>query len=212
MRLQLVHVIFDPFDRSQQSGFFSIPCAIDDGALGSPSLAMQLAQHARFFEHGGLAGNRIVGAVDPGVMMIAAQYPLLAAIRASQSADNVVDRLDVPVGCDFEMHLRRPGADVVRDGQRPAPTFRSYRTLQRREQRQRIGIGNRKHRNLSDRLRFLDRKPLGIRRRSHPRSQRIAGIVGVHHAAALHAFSRPPAAGGIVVAFIEPVTSWDPNR
>ena len=35
-----------------------------------------------------------------------------------------------------------------------------------------------------------------------PGRQRIARIVGVHHAAALHALARPPAAGGIIVAFV----------
>ncbi len=124
MRFQFIHVSFNPLHRSKQSGLFSIPRAIDDGALGSPALAMQFAQHARFLQHRGLAGDRIVGAVYPGVVMIAAQHPLLAAVRAAQCADDVVDRFDVPVGSNFEMHLRRPGTDVISDGQRPTPSSR----------------------------------------------------------------------------------------
>ena len=38
---------------------------------------MQLAEHACFFQHRRLTGNRIVGAVYPGVVMIAANDPLV---------------------------------------------------------------------------------------------------------------------------------------
>ena len=200
MLLQFIHMGFHPLDRTQQAGLLSIPRAIDDGALWRPALAMEFAQHARFLQHGGLAGNRIVGAVHPGIVMIAAQHPIAASIRAGQRGDDVVERLDVPVGSNFEVHLGGPGPDVISDGQRAAPTLRSDRTMQRREQRKRVGIGNRKHGNFCDRLRFFDGEPLGVRGRSHTRRQRIAGIVGVHHAAALHALSRPPASVRIIVA------------
>jgi hypothetical protein len=43
---------------------------------------MEFTEHARFLEHCGLAGNGVVGAINPGVMMIAAQHPMAAAIGA----------------------------------------------------------------------------------------------------------------------------------
>src|SRR4029079_15399987 len=85
--LQFIQVIFNPLNGSKQSGLFSVPPAVDDGALGSPALTMEFTEHARFLQHRSLAGNRIVGAVYPRVMMIAAQHPL-AAVRAAQCADD----------------------------------------------------------------------------------------------------------------------------
>ncbi len=116
--LQLVQMGFYPFDRTQQTRLFAVPRAIDDGTLRSPALAMQLTQHARFFQQRGLAGDGIVGAVDPGVVMIAANDPL-AIVRAVQGGDHIVDRFHVPVGSDFEVHLGRARPDVIGDGKAP---------------------------------------------------------------------------------------------
>ena len=115
-----------------------------------------------------MPGNRIVGAIHPGIVMIAAQHPLRPVVRTVQGGDHVVERLEVPVGSNFQMHLRGPGTDVISDGQRAAPALRSDRSLQCREQRKRVGVGNRQHGNLGDRLRFFDRQALGIRGRATP--------------------------------------------
>ena len=105
--VQFADVGFDPFDGAQQAGLFAIPCAINDGAFGRPALLVQFAESARFFEFGRHAGDGIVGAVDPRVMMIAANDPLIG-IGAGDRGDDVVERLDVPVG-------ERPSSARARD-------------------------------------------------------------------------------------------------
>ena len=125
---EFVHVGLDPFDGTQQAGLFGIPRAINNGALRIPALAMQFAQHASFFQHGGLAGNRIVGAVHPRVVMIAANDPL-AVVGAAQGGDDVVNGLDVPVRSNFQMHFRGAGPDVISDGQAATPVFRRHGPL-----------------------------------------------------------------------------------
>src|SRR5208282_194802 len=72
--------------------------------------------------------------------------------------------------------------------------------VQRRQQWLRIGIRNRQHWNLGDGLGVFEIEALGARHRADSRRERIAGIIRVHHASALHALPRPPAALGIVFA------------
>src|SRR6185369_4336741 len=48
----------------------------------------------------------------------------------------------------------------------------------------------------------FDGETPGVGGRSHTRRQRIAGIIGVHHAAALHALPRPPAPVGVIIAVV----------
>src|SRR3954467_9520370 len=100
------------------------------------------------------------------------------------------------------MHLGGARADAISNGQASAPMFWRYRALESRQQRRCIGIGNRKHRNFGDSFSFFNGEPLGIGGRADSWSQGIAGIIGIHHAAALHTELGTPAAIWIVVAVI----------
>ena len=92
-------------------------------------------------------------------------------------------------------------------GKAAAPAFRSDLALQRREERQGVGVRNRQHWNFRDRLGVFNGETFRARNRADARSERIAGIVGVHDAAALDAVFRPPAAGWIIVAVEKAVLS-----
>ena len=63
--LQFSHMRLHPLHRTQQPRLFSIPRAINNGALRRPTLLVQFAQHARLFQHFGLAGNWILRAIHP---------------------------------------------------------------------------------------------------------------------------------------------------
>ena len=52
MFAQFIDVRLHPFCGTEQAWLFAVPGAIDDGALGIPSLLVQFAQHASFFELG----------------------------------------------------------------------------------------------------------------------------------------------------------------
>ena len=84
---------------------------------------------------------------------------------------------------------------------------------ERGEQRLRVGVGNRKHGNFRDRLGFLDGEALGVGGRADSRaSADRRDRSAVHHAAALHAVARTPAALGIIVAVEIAVILRDRNR
>src|SRR5579875_1122835 len=73
---ELGGVRFGPLRRAEQAGFFAVPSAIDDRALRPPALFQELAVGARLLELGVEAADRILGAVHPAVMVIAANHPL----------------------------------------------------------------------------------------------------------------------------------------
>src|SRR5256885_11388274 len=102
---QFVIVLLGPLGRAQQSGFFSVPRAIDDGALRLPAGLDQLAERPRFFQDGNLSGDGILRAVYPGIVMVAANHPLIGESGARNFPDDVVERLDIPVGLHFEVQL-----------------------------------------------------------------------------------------------------------
>src|SRR5215813_5392856 len=108
-------------------------------------------------------------------MVVAAQYPL-ALIRPFEGGDNVVNRLELPIGRDFQVYCRGSWAYVVGDWQPAAPLLRGYRSLQRREHRGGIVIGNWQDRDLRDRFGIFDGKPLRLGSCANPRCKRIAGI------------------------------------
>ena len=68
-----------------------------------------------------------LGPVDPGVVVIAADDPLVGIDRARDPRDDVADRRDLPVEGDLEMDLRGAGTDVVRDREGAAPLPRRDR-------------------------------------------------------------------------------------
>src|SRR5438067_10106830 len=103
---KLVAVLFRPFGRAKESFLFAVPCGVDDGAPRTPAASGQLADGARFFEHGHLTADRIRRAVHPGVVMIAAHDPLIGAIAARQAGDDVACRHELPIECELHVYAR----------------------------------------------------------------------------------------------------------
>src|SRR4029077_411254 len=136
--------------------------------------------------------------------MIAANNPV-PIVRTGQRTDHVVNRFDVPVGSNFQVNSSWSRTDVIGNGQGSAPIFWSDWALECRQKWQGIRVRNWKYRNLGNGLRFLDRKPFCVGRRSDAWSQGIARIVRVHYAAALYSIAGAPASGGIIVALEESV-------
>ena len=103
--LEFCDVGLDPFSRTEEAGLFAVPDAVNDGAAGLPALLDQLAEGAGFFEFGGGAGDGIVCAIDPGVVMVAANDPLVRLGAAGDLGDDVVEGLGVPVGEHLEVNF-----------------------------------------------------------------------------------------------------------
>ena len=201
MLAQLRVVLLDPLGRAQQARLFAVPRAVDESAFGTPSLLHQLAQRARFFQHHHHARDRIVGAVHPGVVMVSANDPLVGNFVARDFRDDIIDGLQVPIRLDQQMHLRRARTDAVGDGQSAAPGVRSDRPADRRQQWLSVPVRERQHGNRRDRLGVLQREPFGILGCAHAGSQRVARILRIHDAAALHAAFRTIGAGGKILSF-----------
>ncbi len=107
---QFIIMCFGPFSGAEQAGFFAVPEAIDDSAVRLPALLEQLAERAGFFQFGTGAGERIFGAIDPSIVMVAANDPLIGILRAGDFGDDVVQRLAIPVELEMEMRFARgPG-------------------------------------------------------------------------------------------------------
>ena len=102
------------------------------------------------------------------------------------------------------MNAGGAGADMIRDRERASPGFRRDLALKGSEQRLRIRVRNRQDRNFGDRLGVFDLETLRAGNGADSGSQRIARIVGIHDAATLHTFPRPPTSSGIVVPLKKP--------
>src|SRR5271168_5399889 len=197
MLAELLTMDFGPGGGTDQAGLFTIPGAINDGALRPPALAEQFAHGAGFFHGRNLAGEGIFRAVYPAVVMIAAQDPFVRLARAGDARDDVVDGLEAPVGLHNQVHLRGTRAEVVGHGQGAASGFWSHGAGESGEQRLRIGVGEWQHGNLGDAGSVCG----GVVRGggiAAVEPERIAGKRAgkIFHAAALDAVGRAHGAGG----------------
>ena len=189
-----------PLRRAEESRLLTVPARIHQRALRAPAAPDQRTDRLGFAEHRHLPRERIPGAVDPAVTMIAADHPLIRTLRPADLRNHVVEGLEAPVRADRKVHLRRPRSEVIGDRQRAAPARRRHRSTERRKQRLCVRVGDRDHRDLEDRRRLRDRQALGVLGRTDPRGKRIAGVQGdIENRAALHALRRPPAAARIDV-------------
>src|SRR5215471_14901728 len=105
MQPQFGFVRLDPFRRAEEARLLAVPRCIDDCPLRLPALLPQLAERARLLQFGGHAADRILRAVDPAVVMVAADDPFVRESRPLNSRDDVVERLRVPVERDLEMYF-----------------------------------------------------------------------------------------------------------
>src|SRR6266436_427419 len=199
-------MLLGPFGGAQESRLFAVPRAIDNGALRLPSGLDQLTENPRLFNDGNLTGDGIFRAVNPAIMVVAANHPLIRKSGTLNFSDDVVDGLDGPVRFHFEMNFRRARAYVVGHAEATAPLCRSHAAVQRREQRLRVGIRNRQNRNLGDRGGFFDLQALGVFRGANARRERVAWIVRhVRNAAPLNSIGRAEGAGGKCLSLIKSV-------
>ena len=134
MLRQLFVVLLDPFCRAHQHGFLGIPGAVDDGALGPPTLLRQFSERARLLQQGDLPGRWVFRSVHPGIVVIAADHPLVGGLRARNPRDHVVDFLHVPIKIHLEMHFRFARTHVIRNRQPAAPFLGRHRPFQRGQQ------------------------------------------------------------------------------
>ena len=141
-------------------------------ALGLPTLLHQFSDGARFLQQGDLPGGRVLRAVHPGIVMIAADHPFLGELRAGNSGDHVVDFLHVPIKIHLQMNFRFAGTHVIGNRQPAAPFLRRHRSLQRGQQRLRVAVGNGQVGNLGETRSIFDRQPLGLGRGAHTRESR----------------------------------------
>src|SRR5438477_11083574 len=74
---QYVIELLGPFGRAQEPRLFAVPRAVNNSALRFPSGLHELAKRTRFFQDGNLAGNGILCAVHPAVVMVAANRPFV---------------------------------------------------------------------------------------------------------------------------------------
>ena len=93
MLLKFVAMGFGPLGGAQQPRLLAIPRTQDDGSLGIPSLFMELAEHASFFQNRDHPRDRVLGAIDPGIEVISTDHPLVGRIRPAQGGNHVVHRL-----------------------------------------------------------------------------------------------------------------------
>ena len=185
---QLGRMRLHPFGRSEQHRLFAVPRAENNGALRLEALLHQLANRARLFEERDHGRDRILGAVHPPVVVVAAHHPLIGLLGPLDSRDHIVDGLEIPVERELEMDLRRAGTDVIRNRQRAAPFDRRHRTAKRGQQRLRVAVRDRQHRDLGQALRILPIETLRVGGGPDAWRERIARPRRgeVEHAAPLH--------------------------
>ena len=197
---ELVGVGFPPFGAAEQHLLFAVPQREHDRAPRPPSLLEERTVRARLLEQRDRARHGILGAVDPGVVVIAPHDPFVGPGGAGDPGDHVVRRDDPPVEAELEMDSRRAGSDVIGDRQSPGPPGRRGPAADRGEQRLRIGPGERLNWNRRERRRLGSVEPLRVLRRADPGGQRVADEERhVHHAPALHALPRAEWTGRVGV-------------
>jgi hypothetical protein len=80
---------------------------------------------------------------------------------------------------------------MVCDRQSSTPRARDHLPAQCLQQRLRVPVRNRQRRYSCNFRIVFQRDAFGVLRRAHSRSQRVAGIIGVRHRAALYPLRRP---------------------
>ena len=126
-------VLLGPFGGADETFFFGVPAAEDDGATGLPTLLEETADAVNGFEHGGGAAVGVDGAVDPGVAVVAGDDPVFGVVGAGDGADDVPDGadgdvlLEVHVDGDFAVGgVGGAGAEVVGEGKGTLPVARGF--------------------------------------------------------------------------------------
>ncbi len=104
---------FGPLRGPHQARLLAIPAGIHQRASWSPTGLEQGADGARLGELGDHACQRIPRAFDPGVVMVAADDPLIGEVDTFESGNHVVDGLQAPLGLDQQVDFCRPRSEVI---------------------------------------------------------------------------------------------------
>src|SRR6185312_14303484 len=137
-----------PFGGTEQTGLLAVPGAIDDRTFGAPARFMQQGYATRFLEHCRLAAERIGRTIDPAVVMVPPDHPLVGPFAARQHSDDVIDGLDIPIEGQLEMDAGPARADMIGDRESPAPICRRNRTVECPKERLGVVIADGKDGNL----------------------------------------------------------------
>ena len=196
-------MLLGPLGGSEESPFLTIPQREYESAARLPTRFQQLAERPCRFEKSRRAARRIRCAIHPCVMMVAVDDPLVGEGNAIDAGDDVVQRPLLPVEHELQLHAGRPGTQVIGDRQRAPPVLRRDRPAKRLQQRQRIAVRDREHRDFQDCLRVGDRQLTAARLRSPPGRQRIARVNRhVDHTAPLNAELRSEGPSRIHVSLV----------
>ena len=126
-------------------------------------------------------------------MVIAANDPFIRPLAAAEPRDNVVSWDKFEIEFELEMNGRRAWTEMIRNGQSAAQWGRRDRACKSAQQRKRIGIGDRQHRNFCQRGGVFDVEANCIRSCADAWSQRITRIERhIRHRSALRAILIPP--------------------
>ncbi len=198
MLFELVGVGFDPLGGAEQGGLFAVPKAVDDRALRLPALLEKIAEAVGLFELGAGSAEGVAGTVDPGVVVIAADDPLVGHGGTGDLCDDVVERLAIPVEGESEMRHDLAGAGHVRERERAAPVLRHELAAERLEEGRGVGVGDGHDGDLGDGLDVRKRDQFCAGYCADAGRLRVAGVDGhVHDAAALDAVRWTHGAFGI---------------
>src|SRR3954453_5733118 len=105
-----------PLCGAEQPPLFSIPRCDDDGPARLPSLLQQLTERSSRLHQRDVAARRIRCAIDPRVVMITLDDPLVGKLTPLNAGDDVVEGPYLPVKRELEVNFCRTGTDVI--GQR----------------------------------------------------------------------------------------------
>ena len=188
MFLQVIRMMFRPLCRTDQAGLLRIPGGINHSSQGPVSCACKSGDCFGLCHGCNHPGQRIGSTVIPAVMVIASNYPLIRVRAAFHARDHVISSHHVPVELGFHSHPRRARPEVIGDRQVAAPLPGHHFTIHRGQQRQRIAIGNRQHRNLRNGWCILPIQAACIAGCPSAGCQHIAGIGRhIHDRTPLHA-------------------------
>src|SRR5262249_37068871 len=121
VRDERVRMRFGPFGRAEQSGLLTVPRRVDDRGLRAPALLVQRAYRRIRLELGHLTGDRVRRAIHPGVVVVAANDPLVGFGAAGEPRNDVIQRLEPEIELDLEMDARGTRPEAIGDRKPAAP-------------------------------------------------------------------------------------------
>ena len=89
---KLVRVRLDPLRRADETRLLAVPRRVHDRALRPPAGLRERAERLRLGQLGHEAADRVLRAVHPRVVVVAAQNPLVRKLRALQHREDVAHR------------------------------------------------------------------------------------------------------------------------